>query len=152
LGGVRHRVCGIRGMRAESASCRLDRKPPANLLVVFLLVELYKPGGARSRKILCSAGGKNPQAAESPRVQPGRHDLLRFLCKALAADRGWETDHCHYSPQNLPSIPCARRSSGAGSGQGNLLIPRQSPREPRTSGKTEIAAREFWASLQRPAG
>jgi hypothetical protein len=29
---------------------------PANLLVVFLLVELYKLGGARSSKILCPVG------------------------------------------------------------------------------------------------
>jgi hypothetical protein len=31
-------------------------KVQANLLVVFLLVELYKLGGARSSEILCAAG------------------------------------------------------------------------------------------------
>jgi len=32
---------------------------PANLLVVFLHVELYKLGGARSSTILCQAGWKS---------------------------------------------------------------------------------------------
>ena len=65
----------------------------ANLLVVFLLVELYKLGGARSSEILCSPGRKSPQAAEGQSSQPGRHDLVRLLREALATDRSRKANY-----------------------------------------------------------
>jgi hypothetical protein len=48
-------------------------------------------------------------------MEPGRHDLLRLLCQALAAN---------YSPQNLRSIPSIRQPSGPRFGQGNLHVER----------------------------
>jgi len=61
-------------------------KVHANLLVVFLFVDLYKAGGARSSEILCPARGENLQTAESPRFQPRGHDLVRLLRETLATD------------------------------------------------------------------
>jgi hypothetical protein len=58
----------------------------ANLLVVFLLVELYKLGGARSSKILRTIGGTCPRAAERQTFKPGRHDLVWILRETLATD------------------------------------------------------------------
>src|SRR4051794_11386549 len=92
-GGFRHRFRFTRNLSVRLVSIH-NRKHPANLLVVFLLVELYKLEGARSSEILSPVWRTSPQAAEGQRSQPRRHDFLRLFRETLAADRSGKANHC----------------------------------------------------------
>src|SRR5215470_636032 len=98
----------------------LQQESHANLLVVFLLVELYKLGSARSSKILPSARGKDSHIAKKQEAESRRHDLFRFFGSTLAADRGGETDYRYHLAQDLRSFPLTSRSPPARIGQRDL--------------------------------
>lgn len=76
----------------------------ANLLVVFLLVELYKLARDESRTILSRAGKPDSKAAKESRLQPGRHDFFRVFCASLATNRKGTTNHGRYVAANLPDL------------------------------------------------
>ena len=83
---------------------------PANLLVVILLVELYKPGSGKSSRIFPRARQPYPHASQAPRLQPGGYDFLRVLGPALATGGGWAADHGSDSAADMRGV---RHSHGA---------------------------------------
>lgn len=76
----------------------------ANLLVVFLLVELYKLVRGESRTILSGTGTPNSRPSSKEWLQPGRHDLPRLFGAALAANRGRSSNHSSDSLSHLPDL------------------------------------------------
>jgi hypothetical protein len=74
---------------------------PANLLVVFLLVTLYKPSRGRSNEIFPRAWAANSRSTEEAGLQPGGHDFLRLLRPTLAADRSRPAYHNANGSPNL---------------------------------------------------
>jgi hypothetical protein len=60
---------------------------PANLLVVFLLVGLYKLMRDRSREVFPHARPEDSRASQAGEVHSGRYDFIRIFGAALATDR-----------------------------------------------------------------
>src|SRR6266851_4736864 len=60
---------------------------PANLLVVFLLVELYKLMRDRSREVFPRSWPEDSRVAQAGEIQPGRHDFFWIFSPTLATDR-----------------------------------------------------------------
>lgn len=96
---------------------------PANLLVVFLLVRPYKLGRGKSRGILSRAREENPRPSKETRLQPGGHDLIRFLSATLAADRGRSPYHRHNVAPHLRCVRLFNGETGKKSGQTNVKCP-----------------------------
>jgi hypothetical protein len=89
---------------------------PANLLVVFLLVELYKPMRGESRTILSCPRQEDQGTAQAKGLQPRRHDFLWVLRPTLAADRS-RAPHYRSDPHpDLRDIGNTNRTTGEGIG------------------------------------
>jgi hypothetical protein len=107
--------------KTEAAWKRSPRNiPPANLLVVFLLVGFYKHMRGQSRKVLLGIRPQSPKTAPGPRLQPGGHDFFWILGPPLAADRGGSPDHGKHAAANLRGVPSPCGESCTGTRQGYL--------------------------------
>src|SRR5580700_694720 len=82
----------------------LHLSTPANLLVVFLLVPLYKLVRDESRAVLSWTGKQDSKLAKASWLHSGRHDWIRFLCTSLAANRNRATNYDADLASNLPHL------------------------------------------------
>ncbi len=131
----------------QTASGSAWNSVPANLLVVFLLVTLYKPARGKSNEIFSCAGPENPRVAEETRLQPRGYDFFRVFCAPLATDRGWTPHHRPDPPPDLCGLQDFRLAIGARIGQGGLRKLIALPRSPANAEETRRIPKGGFADL-----
>src|SRR5258708_29013950 len=96
-----HSTCGPLSGTREDHYLELLARLPANLLVVFLLVELYKLMRDRSREVFPRSWPEDSRAAQASEIHTGGYDFIWIFSATLATDRSWPSHYDADFAKNL---------------------------------------------------